>query len=380
MRAIAVKDVFDLAVIGGGLTGGVLFLALTKIFDKHDMSIILCEKEPLSAKRGQDRRVLALTDGGSRILKNFGLWQDVAEKSYRIDSLAMSFDGKETIVHARDMGLALMGYTVPYSVFSEAINKRLMGLQSKRFVIRSPFVWKDLNFDESCNIIGDGKNLIKARYLVGAQGRQANLGAIDYDELGQGNAVVTTVRVTGAVPHRGYWFGDRTGNFLALIPRADGEEKFFTAVLTPSALTNDYEELLYSLSKHFIVRVDDEFQVFPLRYYQAKERLKGSLVLLGNVAYSAPPLGGQNYNLTLFTIYKFHTLFARHISRGFQDKAFLREFIQETEKEVFLRIRGSCYLDRLLRETHYKKMKNIFTGFSLVKNPLFRRIVGSDWV
>ena len=384
------QDVFDLAIVGSGLTGGVLCIALAEILSKYDRSIVLCEKDPLfpTAKRKQDARMLALSYGGSGILADFGLWQDIAAQAYPMDSWEISFMGKKLVVRARDIGLPVLGYAVAFPVLHKAIAMQLARLRDKwkAFTIRSPFAVKSLAIAEPYSELSDGEYTIQAQLIACAQGSQpylAQLMHIHYDEYAeQQKALVMTVRFKGGIGNRGYWFGDAAGNFVALVPQSEDGEGPYTAILT-SAIPS-YEGVLDHLTADRILSIDGDIQTFPIQTYQAKERVKAPLVLLGNAAHNAPPLGGQNYNLTLFTIHRLKILFAKSLkqSKGICARYVLQEFIQQTEREVYERVKAVHHLDRILQQPSNPMMKNLLwlAGSSSLRNSLFRRIVGSSWL
>ena len=89
---------------------------------------------------------------------------------------------------------------------------------------------------------------------------------------------------------------------------------------------------------------------FSVPSYLARERLKGPMLLLGNAAHSVEPLGGQNFNLTLWTIAKLRQLLLQQMAQGklLTSRDYLGEFVKETEATLKNSIKLIHHTDEFL--------------------------------
>lgn len=368
------KEIFDLAIVGGGLTGGVTAIVLAKLINSYGLTMVLCEKTFLSP--GNENRVLALSYGGAAVLKELGLWREISAP-YPITSLEVSLFGSSTVIRSRELGLAVLGYTIAYGELQRLIFNKLKQLDRKyqRFSLREPFVVQGASLEDPASIISDRGERIYANLILSAQGGQSQLTrTMDYRQFDiRDSAWVMGVNFNQGETQRGYFFS-REGFLLALVPH----KKNWTAILTSDSDRID-ERDCHRILNQFGCDIQEEVQRFPLASYQAMERVKGSLVLLGNAAYNMPPLGAQNYNLTLFTIYELYRTVAEHLNCGksLMDRSFLAKFVNQTEREIIQRMAWVNHLSRILRWRGHSLTPLIL----LMKNKqLFKELVGDSWL
>ena len=374
------KEVFDIAVVGGGLAGGVAAIALAGLIKNHGLTMVLCEKEFLPSNN--DNRVLALSYGGAAILKKFGLWQTTP---YPVTSLELSLFGSKKVIRSRELGLAVLGYTIAYGELQQLIFRRLkqLGQKYQGFSLRTPFTVQNANLEGQTSIISDGVEKIYANLILSAQGGQSQLTkGMKYRQYDiKENAWVMGVNFNRGEAERGYLFS-RNGFLLALVPHRNS----WTAILTSGSDRIDESECQRILSQ-LGCDIQGEVRKFPLASYQAMERVKGPLVLLGNAAYNIPPLGAQNYNLTLFTIYELHKVIAEHLNFGnnLTHRYFLEGFVNQSEREITQRIAWVNYMSRILR---LRRQGSSLVPYLappalslLIKNKqLFKKLLGDSWL
>ena len=387
----SIQDIFDLAIIGGGLTGGVLSIGLANSLHKYGLSMVLCEKHPVFI--GKDNRVIALSYGSVGILTKLGLWQDIADMAFPINSLELFLDGMSALIRTEDIALPILGYTIPYSALQRAIYTKLKQLcdQRESLSIKSPFSVEKIQFGNPYSILSDATDSIQSQLILCAQGNNTHLPIyVNYREYATQQRVwVMTAHFVTGQPNRGYWFGDNSGAFLALVPHREA----YTAIFSPTASDNtstcsDYQESIARLTNDRVVCIQESIKSFPITSYQAKERVKGPLVLFGNAAHNMPPLGGQNYNVTLFTIREFQKALVKYFEQGgnINDRSFLRKFIKQTEKEITQRVTSVNYLSSALQKKNSTLVRTHLLGlwllehFPHIKKTLFRKIVGSSWL
>jgi len=372
------KKTFDIAVIGGGLTGGVAAIALAELIKNYGLSMVVCEKAFLPPSN--DNRILALSYGGAAILKRLGLWQITP---YPVTSLEVSLFSGKRVIRSRDLGLSALGYTIAYGELQQLIFRKLerLGQKHQGFSFRVPFTVQNANLEGQTGIISDGSEKICADLILSAQGSQSQLTkAMNYRQYDvKENAWVMKVGFSRGEAHKGY-FLSRSGFLLALVPYRNS----WTAILTSNSDRIDGKDCQRILNQ-FGCDIQGNIQKFPLTSYQAMERVKGPLVLLGNAAYNMPPLGAQNYNLTLFTIYELYKVIAKHLSYGenLTDRYFLERFVNHSEREITQRIAWVNYMSWILKWRGYSLAPSLvpLALTLLIKNKqVFKKLLGDSWL
>src|SRR5215216_3781227 len=108
------KKAYDIIIVGGGLTGATLLLAL----EHSDYDILLLEATPLShkIKADFDARTLALSPSSQRIFKNLNLWQDIEDEAIAIESIEASRQFHFGRSHIKAETLGPLGHVIEMQV------------------------------------------------------------------------------------------------------------------------------------------------------------------------------------------------------------------------------------------------------------------------
>src|SRR5580704_2852605 len=116
---------FDIAIIGGGMAGASLAVALEGL----GVRTALIEAVPYgaTAQPSFDERTTALSNGSRRILETLGVWPQVASEAAPIARIHVSDRGHFGFarIDAREQGLAALGYVVPNRALGAALWSRL---------------------------------------------------------------------------------------------------------------------------------------------------------------------------------------------------------------------------------------------------------------
>ena len=152
-------------IIGGGLTGAALLLALEKV----GYSALLVEAKPFSKQEPKDldARSLALAPSTERILKMLDIWPLLEKETESIEMIHVSERhafGSARLKHEANMPL---GYVIEI----QHINRALHQLINPKQMI-APAVLTQLNETEGTATIqtADGELTIKAELIVAADG------------------------------------------------------------------------------------------------------------------------------------------------------------------------------------------------------------------
>jgi len=302
---------FDIAIIGGGLVGASLALALAA---GGRRSVLIEAVSPdSSAHRSFDERTTALGNASRRILEALGVWDGVRGHCGVIRTIHVSDAGRLAFARldAREQGIDAFGYVVPNRVLGQALWDQVQA--NPAISIRMPAQVTSLTTDPhgaTVTLAGDPGERLRARLAVAADGahsavrRDAGIAAIEAD-YGQ---IAIVANVAADVPHDGTAYERFTAaGPLALIPLSDGS---FTVVWARApadaavTLAAPDEEFLALLQQHFGWRVGRFVRVgrrasYPLKLTRAATTVAERTVLIGNAAQSLHPVAGQGLNLAL---------------------------------------------------------------------------------
>lgn len=301
--------VFDLIIVGGGLAGASLAVALRD----SRLRIALVEYQPPRRVGGEnagwDARVYALSPANVEFLRTIGVWKHLAAE--RIAPLramqifgdqgsTLNFSAFETAVP--DLGCILESSLMACELWESL--KRQSNVQL--FLGQKPVVQR-IDADTASLHLADG-SILAARLLVGADGRDswvretAGLSAHNrpYGEKG------VVANFACAEPHHNtawQWF--RADGVLAWLPLAG--QNISMVWSAPDALA---EELLQLSPQALAARVAaagghrlgelqciTPAQAFPLRLMRVPRTVAPRLALVGDAAHGIHPLSGHGINL-----------------------------------------------------------------------------------
>lgn len=313
MNMMDAKNDFDVVIVGGGLTGAALALALTQ--SPGALRVALLDASPTGASElpSFDERVLALSEGSRRLLAQLGVWDALVFDACPIRTIHVSDRGQfgRTVLTAREQNLDALGQVIALRVLGQQFYR---ALESRAGVTRlqgklSAFAQGEDGVQITLQQDGTAQRL-QTRVLLGADGGPSGLRAmaglpvdvIDYQQ----SAVIATVRAERAHQHWAYERFTETGP-LALLPMTDNRLSLVWTQ-TPDAaarlLTLSDAEFLRELQSAFGWRLGKLIQVgarekFDLRRMRSLVRRQGRMLLMGNAATTLHPIAGQGFNLAL---------------------------------------------------------------------------------
>jgi 2-octaprenyl-6-methoxyphenol hydroxylase len=315
----------DIAIVGGGMVGASLAMALAPL----ELQVALIEAVPhdSASQPSFDERTTALSNGSQRILETLGVWTDIEALATPIRKIHVSDQGRFGFarIDAAEQGLSAMGYVVPNRALGAALWSRLAA--SGRVQLYCPAAVSQITpaADKvSLNIAHDGSTTtIDAAVVVAADGVHSAVRSafgVDAETRDyQQTAVITTVLPQRFHEHVAYERFTDSGP-LALLPLEGGR---CTLVLTLSraraeqALAWSDDEFLAELQRRFGFRLGRFLQVgrrvpYPLALTRAASTSAGRCVIVGNAAQGLHPVAGMGFNLGLRDVASFAELTAEH--------------------------------------------------------------------
>jgi 2-octaprenyl-6-methoxyphenol hydroxylase len=301
---------FDLIIIGGGMVGASLSLALKNI----PLRIALVEAVPYNtdAQPSYDDRAIALSFGTSRIFRAMGLWDEMALDATPIQRIHVSDQGHMGITRldSRDEGVEALGYVATARELGKTLVAHLQQLENLTLLCPATLTDLKLGEDHATAILErEGKQeAITAPLVVAADGGHSavrqHLGIQVTDKDYGQTAIIANI--TPERPHDNVAYERFTQHGpLALLPL--GPERC-SLVWTRSPegaeriLSLSDADFLAELQENFGHRLGRLLQVgkraaYPLRLIRAQEQVRARLALIGNAAHTIHPIAGQGFNL-----------------------------------------------------------------------------------
>jgi 2-octaprenyl-6-methoxyphenol hydroxylase len=320
---------FDVAIVGGGMVGATLGVALAPL----NLRVALIEAIPhnAAAQPSFDERTTALSNGSRRILETIGVWPALDALATPIRKIHVSDQGRFGFarIDAAEQGLAALGYVVANRALGSALWSRLGRGEGLKVFCPAEVSQVSAN-DQAVRIEiveAGAATAIDAKLIVAADGAQSAVRsafgvAAQVRDYGQ-TAVITTVLPQRFHDNVAYERFTPSGP-LALLP-LDGGRCTLVLTLTrdaaQSAMAWSDQEFLAEVQRRFGFRLGRFLKVgrrvtYPLSLSQSERTSAPRCVIIGNAAQGLHPVAGMGFNL------------------GLRDVACLAELIAESAGEA----------------------------------------------
>jgi 2-octaprenyl-6-methoxyphenol hydroxylase len=318
---------YDLLIVGGGLTGNCLALAL----QQSGLTIAIVEashrEQVVNSPAGE--RALALAAGTVEVLKNLGIWAGLDAIATPIEHIHVSDQGHfgKTRLSAKKEGVAALGYVIT----ARSLETHLLNLLADSNVTHyCPAHITDL-VSQANEVKATLKHAtetlsLSAKLAVGADGGQSSVrdllsigqSKIDYQQT----ALVTTVTTEISHQYTAYERFTASGP-LALLPIAVNQCSVVwtrTHQQAQTLMQGSEEEFITALQHCFgyrlgVLQLSAPIRAFPLSLIRADQLTAGRTVIIGNAAHQLHPVAGQGFNLGLRDVMQladYLTVLAQH--------------------------------------------------------------------
>lgn len=298
----------DIAIVGGGMVGGVLAWSLAA----SGLQVALVDRATLAdAATRAGERSTALSWGSRQLLDSVGLWADIAADAAAIKRIHVSQQGHLGAVRmaASDHHIDALGYVVRNTRVSACLAKRLPNVDNLKLLTPTQVVSIEQS-QRGVQLQLDTGQVLRTKLLVIADGGDSKTRAMaglsaEVDDYEQ-HAVVATLSSKNT-PADMAWERFTANGPMALLPI--GPDLLSLVYTVPS---DRLDELLALDDKAFLAKVQagigqrpgrlvatSKRQAFPLQRVSVNPSWQGRVVLLGNAARTLHPVAGQGFNLAL---------------------------------------------------------------------------------
>ena len=353
-----VRPLYSVAIVGGGLVGASLAIAL----GKTGKSVALIEAAaPPKSEPAWDERTIALNLASRRIYTNLGLWPVLAPDTSPILATHISEAGRFGVARftAQEAGEEALGWNIPVRALGAALWTGVQTAKNVQLICPAKVEGIEVGA-ESVRLkldprVRGGDGVIEAKLVVAADGaqsvirRELGIGAEERD-YGQ-VAIVGAVRPTRA--HKGVAY-ERflPGGPVAILPRPDNRCVVVWTVASASAsrlLALDDAGFLAALQEAFGQRLGKFLETgrrngYPLTRVMSDALTSPRVMFAGNAAQTLHPIAAQGFNLGLRDIATVAELVAVAADPG--APAVLAQYERRRAGE---RARVSGFTDQLVR-------------------------------
>lgn len=312
---MADQNRFDIVIVGGGLAGASLAVALAD--SAYKIAVIEPFEVDDTAQPSYDERTIALTYSAKHIFKQIGVWgESLQTEACALKHIHISNQGHFGITHLShtDAGTEALGYVIPTRALGKALMAPLVKASNIKFFC--PYSADDVNVQSDtalieCSQVNADKSItLNAKLVVIADGGRspllAKLGFSRQNKDYSQSALLSIVRSNTPHQHQAFERFVKDGP-LALLPMND-QRYAVVWTLAPheleriSALSDaDY---LTELQSVFGTRAGVFSEPAPRKAYPLSKSILSTpysprILALGNAAHTVHPVAGQGFNLGL---------------------------------------------------------------------------------
>jgi 2-octaprenyl-6-methoxyphenol hydroxylase len=316
---------FDVAIVGGGMVGMTLAIAL----GREGLRVAMIERSALPSQLEEhfDGRVSAIALGSKRLLDNIGVWEEMAGQAQPINDIRVSDGATPVFLHydhqeVRDAtGGEPFGHIVENRYIRHALH-RAAGALSSISIFDNTVVESFESDDMGVALRLKDRDALRCRLLVGADGKQSFIRRLSGIRTTEWNykqtAIVCTIE--HEKPHGGlaqerflsagpFAVLPMTGNRSSLV-WVEPQERVSIYMQLPH---EEFEQEITERVGGYLGAITARGQRFsyPLSLMHAHRYTGRRLALIGDAAHAIHPIAGQGVNL------------------GFRDVAALTEVIAE---------------------------------------------------
>ena len=383
---------FDLIIVGGGLAGASLALAL-----RHSsLRIALVETQPPRPVEGWDSRVYAVSPVNAAFLESIGAWRHLdTSRLTPIRAMQIFGDaGGKLEFSSFEAGVSELGWILESSEMACEFWESAKRQGNLTLFCPARPAQLELSAEAAVLTFSDGA-VLSGKLLVGADGRDswvrqaAGLAAANtpYGEKG------LVANFSTEKPHRNIafqWFRDDgvlaylplPGSRISIVWSTPDDHADALCALSPDQLCDRVADA----GKRILGRLEPVTApvAFPLRLMRVPQTVTSRLALVGDAAHGIHPLSGHGINLGFQDAKALATLLSAAPSWcDIGEMRFLQRYQRARREETVLMQTTTDGLHRLFRQAPpgLRPLRNfglnLTNGLPVLKNTLVRYALGT---
>ncbi|MGF1479762.1 MAG: FAD-dependent hydroxylase [Cyanophyceae cyanobacterium] len=299
------EDIYDIAIVGGGIVGATLAVALKET----GLKIAIIEAKPLAVAISR-RQAYAITVLSGLIYEGLGVWGKMRPHIAQFRRIHLSDSDRAGVVfNTDDLGREFLGYVAEHRVLLSALQETTAHCSNISWLCPAEVVgvkyeeWAWLTVSQA----GE-KRQLRAKLVVGADGARSQIrtsaGIRTRGWKYWQSCVATTIRHQAPENETAFERFWSTGPMGVLpLPGNRCQVVWTNPHAQAQALQAlDEQEFLTRLEQYtggLLGRLElaGDRVVFPVQLMQSDRYVKHRLALVGDAAHCCHPVGGQGLNL-----------------------------------------------------------------------------------
>jgi 2-octaprenyl-6-methoxyphenol hydroxylase len=347
----------DVVISGGGIPGLVLGILLAQAGVK--VCVIDPAKLPLPADIKPTGRTSALMEDSLSILKNAGVWNDIAPHSADLRRLAIVDSSQHVEFSADEVGKTRFGSNIVNGLLLATAAERFKSLPGATLLQTTVQAFNVTSSGVSVTL-ADGMRL-DTPLLVGADGRNSLVrqlsGIESYEHDYPQMALTALLAHTKPHQHISTEF-HRPGGPFTLVPMPGNASSLVWLDTTGNIermlrlSKKDLEQTLQDLSQGLLgtITLTTNPEAWPLKVMKAKAYTADRVALIAEAAHVLSPIGAQGLNLSLRDAHALSQEIINAMSCGLDQgsPAVLKKYAANRALDISLRVAGTHVFNQIV--------------------------------
>lgn len=363
-----IKTGYDIVIVGGGMVGASLAVALLPLNLK--VAMVDSFEFGVAGQPSYDDRSIALSYGSSRIFSGMGLWDELEEETISIQKIHVSDRGHFGAVRlsAEKENVPALGYLVESRVLGKQLYDVLSDSGIDQIIPASVTATQKVENGLHVTLLKNKKEMyLTTKLLIAADGTQSKVRELAGIAMKRSDYFQTAViaNISTEKPHQNQAF-ERFADTgpIALLPMSDNRCSLVWTHDTKNG-TDDLDETLALDDDGFLKKLGEEFgyrlgqftkvgkrSSFPLALVTSTNNTAPHTVIIGNASHTLHPVAGQGLNLALRDVAVLSDLIANYSDDLGGDKL-LQDYEKQRDGDLKTTVRYTDFLVRVFSNDNF---------------------------